>query len=295
MTTAADTERVHRRLAHRAIVISAIGLAATGAIELAIAGLTGSVALLGDALHNLADVSTSLVVFVGFLVSRRPPTPRHPYGYERAEDLAGLGVAAVIWSSAVFAGYESYAKLVSHGGTTHVGAGCAGAAAGLIGNLLVSRYKARIARRIHSTTLAADAKHSWLDMLSSVGALVGLAGVALGYRWADPVAGAVVTLFICHVGFEVTAQVVHHLLDGVEPDDMTAARAASLRIAGVHDASVRGRWMGRSLVVEIEGEIAGDTPLDAVLEIGREVDRAVRTAVPHVRAVHWLARPRRRT
>jgi cation diffusion facilitator family transporter len=96
----------HRHAANRAIVVSAVGLALTGAIELAIALLTGSVALLGDALHNLSDVSTSAVVFLGFAVSRKPPTRTHPYGYERAEDLAGLGVPLVILASAVFAGYQ---------------------------------------------------------------------------------------------------------------------------------------------------------------------------------------------
>ena len=291
MVSGHDDDRAHRRLAHRAIVISAIGLAATGAFELAIAALTGSVALLGDALHNLADVSTSLVVFVGFFVSRRPPTPRHPYGYERAEDLAGLGVAAVIWASAVFAGYESYEKLVSNAGTAHLSGGVAAGVVGVVGNLAVSTYKARVARRIHSATLAADAKHSWLDMLSSIGALIGLGGVSLGYRWADPVAGAVVALFICHVGVEVTSHVLHHLLDGVEPEDMAAARAAALGIAGVRAADVRGRWMGRSLVVEIEGVVDRDTPLATALDLGRAVDAAVRTAVPHVRAVRWLPRP----
>ena len=243
-------------------------------------------------MHNLADVSTSLVVFVGFVVSKRAPTPRHPYGYERAEDLAGLGVAAVIWVSAVFAGYESYEKLISNAGTGHVAAGVAGGMIGLIGNLAVSIYKARVARRIHSATLAADAKHSWLDMLSSVGAIVGLVGVALGYRWADPIAGAVVTLFIGHVGLEVTGQLLHHLLDGVEPEDLTAARAATLTIDGVHEASVRGRWMGRSLVLEIDGTLDGDIPLGVALEIGHRVDLAVRTAVPHVRAVRWRAQSR---
>jgi divalent metal cation (Fe/Co/Zn/Cd) transporter len=154
-----------------------------------------------------------------------------------------------------------------------------------------STYKARVARHIHSATLAADAKHSWLDMLSSIGALVGLGGVALGYRWADPVAGAVVTLFICHVGFEVTEQVLHHLLDGVEPEDMAAARAAVLGVAGVRAADVRGRWMGRSLIVEIEGVLDCNTPLAAALDLGVAVDAAVRAAIPHVRSVRWLPRP----
>ena len=59
-----------------------------------------SVGLLSDALHNLSDVSTSAVVFLGFRLSRRVATPRYPYGWERAEDLAGLGVALVVWASA---------------------------------------------------------------------------------------------------------------------------------------------------------------------------------------------------
>src|SRR5579859_6143311 len=93
-----------RRQANRAIGFSGVGLALTGLIELTLALLSGSVALLGDALHNLSDVSTSLLVFVGFRASRKSATESHPYGYERAEDLAGVGIAIVIWASAIFAG-----------------------------------------------------------------------------------------------------------------------------------------------------------------------------------------------
>jgi len=68
----------------------------TGLIELLLAVLTGSVGLLGDGIHNLSDVSTSAVVFAGSRLSRRPATERYPYGLERAEDLAGIGIAAVV-------------------------------------------------------------------------------------------------------------------------------------------------------------------------------------------------------
>jgi cation diffusion facilitator family transporter len=160
-----------RRQANQAVAVSAAGLAVTGAIELLIALFTGSVGLLGDALHNLSDVSTSAVVFVGFRISRRVPTERYPYGYERAEDLVGIGIAVVIWASAALAAAESTHKIISHGGTGHVGAGIAGAAIGIIGNQAVARYKLRIGRRINSAALVADARHSWLDALSSAGAL----------------------------------------------------------------------------------------------------------------------------
>ena len=71
-------DRADRRDADRAVGASAIGLVATGAVELAVALLSGSVGLLGDALHNLSDVSTSAVVFMGFRTSRRPPAPPTP-------------------------------------------------------------------------------------------------------------------------------------------------------------------------------------------------------------------------
>ena len=127
-------ERAHRQAANRAVAVSALGLALTGGIELALALFTGSVALLGDALHNLADVSTSGVVFLGFYISKRQPTRTYPYGYERAEDIAGLGVALVIWLSALFAGYQSYQKLIGKAGTTHLAVGMAAAVVGMVGN-----------------------------------------------------------------------------------------------------------------------------------------------------------------
>src|SRR3984893_6392720 len=93
-----------RRQANRAVAVSAIGLAATGVIELLLAIVTGSGCLSGASIPHLPDVSTSVVVFLGFRLSRRPPTERYPYALERAEDLAVIGIAAVIWASAAFAG-----------------------------------------------------------------------------------------------------------------------------------------------------------------------------------------------
>src|ERR1700722_25079 len=232
-----------RRQANRAIAVSALGLGATGLIELLLAILTGSVGLLGDAIHNLSDVSTSAVVFLGFRLSRRPPTERYPYGLERAEDLAGVGIAVVIWASAAFAGYESVRKLLEHGRTSDVGLGIAGAVLGIIGNQVVARYKMSVGKRINSATLIADARHSWLDALSSAGALAGLIAGALGQSWGDPVAGLAVTAFICHVGYQVTADVLRRLADGVDPELITRAEAAG-SVPGVIHAHARARWPG---------------------------------------------------
>lgn len=284
-------EPEHRRAATRAVGVSAVGLALTGGIELALALVTGSVALLGDALHNLSDVSTSVAVFVGFRWSRRPPSARYPYGYERAEDLAGLGVALVIWVSAAVAGIESYRKLVGHGHTTAVYVGMGGALLGIVGNQLVARYKLRVGQRINSATLVADARHSWLDALSSAGALVGLALVAAGIRWGDPVAGLAVTVFIIHVGWEVTATMTHRLMDGIDPEHLEAATQAAKRVPGVRAASVRGRWMGRSMILDVMGDVDRNLTVDEAERIGAQVSDAVLRAVPDARTAEWSARP----
>jgi cation diffusion facilitator family transporter len=270
-------EAAHRSAANRALVFSAVVLAGAGAIELVAALFTRSVGLLGDALHNLSDVSTSALVFIGFAVSRRSPSDRYPYGYERAEDLAGIGVAAMIWASAVLAGWASFQKLVNHGTTDHLALGMAAATLGIVANRVVAHYKARVGTEIQSTTLLADARHSWLDALSSLGALIGLIAVALGAEWGDPLAGFAVTVFIIHVGWEVTTDLVHHLMDGVDPQVTTDAVSAALLVPDVTDAHARARWSGRSLILDI------DITLDPNVDLAEatHIAEAVRLAALH--------------
>jgi cation diffusion facilitator family transporter len=283
-------DHADRHAANRAIAISALGLTVTGLVEITLAVVTGSVALLADALHNLSDVSSSAIVFIGFRVSKRPPSAAYPYGYERAEDLAGLGVALLIWASAALAGYESWHKLTSQQPTTLVWLGILGAVLGIVGNQLVARYKHAVGRRTRSATLLADAKHSWLDALSSAGALVGLVLVALGHRWGDPAAGFAVTLFILHVGWQVTGDLTRRLMDGLDPDDLHAAREAAAGVVGKRVGGVRGRWMGRSLLLEIDVVMDPDQRLAAAEQACRQVERAVLDAVPHARQVRCMPR-----
>jgi len=285
----ADSDERHE--ATRALGVSALGLAVTGLVELAIAILSGSVALLGDALHNLSDVSTSLAVFVGFRVSRQDANERYPYGYDRAEDLAGIGIAFVIWASAALAAAESVLKLVRHGQTTNVGWAIGAALVGIIGNQLVARYKLHVGRRINSATMIADARHSWLDALSSLGAAVGLIAVLAGVRWADGVAGLVVTGFICHVGWEVTYDVVHRLMDGVEnPQLILAAETAATEVPGVQHAHVRARTTGRALRVEVKGWVDTNTTVQEADRIGQLVADRLATEIPEMRSFTWAAR-----
>jgi cation diffusion facilitator family transporter len=171
-----------------------------------------------------------------------------------------------------------------------VAAGIAGAVLGIIGNQVVARYKLVVGRRINSATLIADARHSWLDALSSAGALVGLVAVALGQPWGDPVAGLTVTAFICHVGYEVTKDVLHRLADGVDPDVITQAEAAAGSVPGVIHAHARARWTGRTLRVEVEGWIDPGLSARGSDALGCLVADEISRKLPEAGSFTWTTR-----
>lgn len=286
-------DRQSRAKAMRAILLSSGGLTVTSVLELVIALLSGSVALLSDALHNLGDVFTTVGIYFGFRMSRRPATARYPHGFGRAEDLAGVVVIAAIWISAGVAFYQSYEKLVSGRPTTDLGIGMAAAVIGIVGNQVVARYKSRVGREINSAPLIVDAKHSLLDSAASAGALVGLIGVALGFPQADPIAGFAIGLLIVHIGIDATTEVASRLMDANDEELARSATQAALRVPGVERVSdARARWLGREVEIRIAVELAPHLPLARVRTITDDVRRGVTGDVPDVRDVTVLAEPK---
>src|SRR6266700_3861256 len=137
----------------RAIKVSTFGLAATAAVQFAIAALGGSVALLADGLHNLGDVFTTIALWLAFVAARRAPDRRYTFGYSRFEDLAGIGIVAIIALTAAAAGYEAWRAMVRPRPVAHLGLSIAAAAVGIVGNEVVAQYKLGVGRRIGSMAL----------------------------------------------------------------------------------------------------------------------------------------------
>jgi divalent metal cation (Fe/Co/Zn/Cd) transporter len=104
------------------------------------------------------------------------------------------------------------------------------------------------------------------------------------------VAGLAVTAFIAHVGWEVTSDVLHRLMDGIDPDILTAAEAAAAEVPGVHHVHARARWTGRTLRVELEGWVDSKVTVSQADEIGRVVASRVGHALPEARSLTWSAR-----
>lgn len=201
----------------RAVQISTAGMFLVAAIQFAIAGIGGSAGLFADALHNLGDALTTVALWIAFVLSNRAANQRYTYGYHRSEDLAGLFIVLVIIASAVAGAWESIQKLTSNNVPTQLVLSMAAALVGVAGNEILAQYKISVGKRINSVPLVADGRHSRIDGLTSLAAFVGLIGVALGLRIADPIAGLVITVVILTVVYSTSRNVFQRLLDAVDP------------------------------------------------------------------------------
>ncbi len=257
----------------RALWLSLVGLAVTAAIQAVVVALSGSVALLGDTLHNVADALTAVPLLVAFRLAKRPPTKRYTYGYGRAEDLGGVFVIAMIALSSALAAYEAIERLLHPRDVTHLWAVAAAAVVGFLGNELVARYRVRVGRRIGSAALVADGLHARIDGFTSLAVLLGAGGVALGWREADPIIGLFITVAILGVLRSAVAQVGARLMDAVNPDLVDQATAAIATVSGVHAIrELRIRWIGHALRAEADIDIDAGLSLSAAHDLAHHAE-----------------------
>src|SRR4051812_3558775 len=201
----------------RALFISLAVLGLTAAIQAVVAVASGSVALLGDTLHNVADALTALPLGLAFWLGRRPANRRYTYGYGRSEDLAGIVIVLLIAASSALAAYEAVRRLVHPQDVHHLWAVAVAALVGFLGNELVARYRIQVGREIGSAALVADGLHARTDGFTSLSVLVGAAGVAIGWDWADPAVGLFITVAILLVLRDAAREVYRRLMGAVDP------------------------------------------------------------------------------
>lgn len=266
----------------RATKIGLIGLGVTAALQMVIFAFSGSVALLADTIHNVADASTSLPLWLAFIVGKRVPTKRFTFGYGRAEDLAGLFVVLVIAVSVVVAGVTSVQRLIDPQPIDHVGWVLAAGVVGAIGNEVVAAYRIRIGRRIGSAALIADGVHARTDGLTSLAVVAGALGVMAGFPLADPIVGLLITVMIAVLLVGTARDIGGRLLDGVDPSlyDATVHSIA----AHVDSAQVahppRLRWSGHRLFVDVSVAVAPETPMAELAATREAIIDSVRAHVP---------------
>ncbi|HUZ38923.1 MAG TPA: cation diffusion facilitator family transporter [Streptosporangiaceae bacterium] len=276
----------------RTLWISLAVLGVTALIQAAVVVVSGSVALLGDTLHNAADALTAVPLGVAFVAGRRPPNRRYTYGYGRAEDLAGIVIVLAIAASSALAAYEAISRLMHPRHVSDLVAVAAAALIGFAGNELVAGYRIRTGRKIGSAALVADGLHARTDGLTSLAVLAGAGGVALGWAWADPVAGLLITAAILAVLRQAAREIYRRLMDAVDPA-LTGQAEQTLRATpGVLDTGqVRLRWIGHQ--IRAECEVIVDPHISAVQahQIAVAAEHALLHAIPRLAAALVHADP----
>jgi cation diffusion facilitator family transporter len=228
-------------------------LTLTAVLQAVVVVVSGSVALLGDTLHNFADALTAVPLAIAFTVGRRAATRRYTYGFGRAEDLAGLVVVLLIALSAVAAGWEAIRRLLDPQEVTALPLVAAAGVIGFVGNEWVARYRIRVGRRIGSAALVADGLHARTDGFTSLAVVLGAAGVVLGVPAADPIVGLLITVAIAAVLRDAAREVYRRLMDAVDPKLVATAEASVRSTPGVDDVGeLRLRWIGHALRAEVE-------------------------------------------
>jgi hypothetical protein len=205
------------------------------------------VALLADTVHNVGDALTAVPLAIAFALLRRPPTKRLSYGWGRAEDFAGLAVVVIILFSAVYAAYESVARLIEPAAPSHLLATAIAGAVGFIGNEWVAVYRIRSGKRIGLAALVADGYHARVDGFTSLAVVLGVAGVAAGFELADPIVGIAISLVILRIVWQSLRTIGLRAMDGVEAGRSTRSRdphAASTAGARSPTCGLAGTGMG---------------------------------------------------
>ena len=257
-----DAEAARRGFT-RASVVNALGNAVKILVEAAAGLAFGSVALLADAAHSVADLVASVVVLVWGRSVYDDPDENHPHGHQRVEPLAALFVGSVIVLLGLNLLYESLIGLLE--GSEVVFSPL------LIGALLFAMadmyllywYTTRVNEWVDSSALAALAVDCRNDIYTSIAALVGVVGVLFGFPVLDAVAGGFVSLLVVYQGVKIGRENVSYLIGAAPSDTQRERIEGALRshpeVAGVHDLAVF--YDGTDLEVEAHVEVDGELTL----------------------------------
>ena len=276
----------------RVLAVSFAALMVTAAAQAVIVAFSGSVALLGDTLHNVADALTAVPLGIAFWIGRRAATRRFTYGYGRAEDLAGVVIVLLIAASAGLAGYEAVTRLVDPQDVEALGWVAGAGFVGFLGNELVARYRIKVGREIGSAALVADGLHARTDGFTSLAVLLGAGGTALGLPVADPIVGLLITVAILFVLRDAAREIYHRLMDAVDPALVEQAERILAAVPGVrHVGAVRLRWIGHALRAEVEIQVDHELSLVEAHAVAVEAEHRLIHELPRLKAATVHADP----
>ena len=264
-----DARRRFRRASWVNVVANLVKIIAEGAVGI----VFGSVALVADAAHSVADLVASGVVLVWGSSSFDDADATHPHGHARIEPLTAMFVGAVIVVLGGYLLYESVRGLLA-GSDIEFSYYLLGALGFAMADMYLAYwYTERANVGLDSTALTALAKDCLNDLYTTIAAIIGIIGVRLGFPILDPIAGALVSLLVIYQGVEIGRENLDYLVGAAPTADQRAAvedvLAAHDDVAGYHDLAVF--YDGTVIEVEVHVEVDGELTIREAHDIESEL------------------------
>jgi cation diffusion facilitator family transporter len=258
------------------------------ALKLAAGAITGSIAIITEAIHSAIDLLASVIALVSVRKADEPPDREHPYGHERVENLAAAIEGMLILVGAGVIVYEATRRLVTGAEVESLEVGIAVIAFSMVANVAVSTFLYRRARQLESPALEGDAAHLRTDALTSLGVLVGLLLVeTTGEAAFDAIAALCVAAAIVVAGVRILTRSGQVLVDEAPPPGeldrieaaIAAERARCPEIAGYH--RLRARRGGARRYIDLHLQFHFGTTLEDAHAIAHRVRSAIESELPN--------------
>ena len=255
------------------------------ALKLAAGAITGSIAIVTEAIHSLIDLVASVIAFVSVRKADAPADQEHPYGHEKVENLAAAIEGMLILVGAGVIVYEATRRLVVGSEVESLGVGIAVMGLSTVANVLVSSYLYRRGRETDSPALEGDAAHLRTDALTSAGVLAGLVLVqATGIAAFDSITALVVAVAIVAAGLSILRRSSGVLIDEALPEsemdriEAAIAAARTPEVAGYH--KLRARRAGRRRHIDFHVQYRSGTSLERAHELAHEMRDSIEAEIP---------------
>lgn len=264
-------------IAFRATLINIIGNAGLLFIKLIAGLMSGSIALISDAINSLNDIVASVATFICIKISDKQADEGHPFGHSRAEPIAGIIIAVLAGILGFETIRESVGRLLKPQEANIGLLALSVPVITIITKLLMARHFKGVGRKINSPALHATAVDSLMDVFVSIAALIGIIGVRLGYALLDPIAGVVISLWIIYAGYRIGVENIDYLMGKApEPRLMAEIKKAALSVDEVRSLNrVRAHYVGNFIHVEIHIAVDKDLSTMDSHAIGEKVEERV--------------------
>lgn len=283
-------EEEFERVAMRVSTVSIIANAVLTVFKLLAGVLAHSGAMISDAVHSASDVFSTIVVIIGIRISRKASDKDHPYGHERMECVAAIVLATILAATGLGIGYTAVTKIAGGDIASLSAPGVLALVAAVVSIAVkeaMYQYTRINAKRIDSGALMADAWHHRSDALSSVGALIGIAGARMGFPILDPVASLAICFFIEKAAYDIFMDAVDKMVDkACDEETESALKECALAQEGVLGVDLlHTRVFGNMIYVDIEICADGEETLRRAHETAERVHDSIEKNFPKVKHI----------